>query len=166
MKYVLTLSLLFVFGTFYNVPAQSFQDETSFLTVVVPTHFIKKSSQTGEDCYESKKNRALLSLSKEYKGLEDSFLSASSASSFNYKMLSADKKNIHVNVVDEKVGKLQYSILSWSERGERNRITNYIRAYNDAGEFIHCFEMSSFNSNPEQLENAFRAFLKTCRTIK
>ena len=166
MKYVLTLGLFFAFGTCNYAAAQAFQDETSFLTVVIPTHFIQRIGHKDADLYESKKNRAILSLSKEYKGLEDSFISASSACSFNYKMLEAEEKNVHIATVNEKVGKLQFSILTWSERGERNRITNHIRAYNDAGEFIHCFEMSSFNSNPEQLKNAFYAFLRTCRPIK
>lgn len=166
MKYILTFSLLFILIIPKQIEAQSFDSETSYITVLVPSHFIMMGSKVGEDRYRSKKNHALLSLSKEYKGLEDSFLSATSASSFARKMLSSEERNLDVSVVDEKIGKLQYSIVSWLERGERNRVTNHMRAYNDTGVFIHCFEMSSHKSNMNQLDKAFHSFLKSCRPTK
>lgn len=166
MKHLLILSCFLALTTTTDLQAQSTSEEAQFLSMIVPTHYIKKNIEDGVEKFESTLNRSLLSRSKQYKGAEDGFLSARSAADFDYQMLSAHNENEEVNMISEKIGALRYSVVSWTLTGERQLNTNYIRAYNDDGQFIHCFEMNSSSSTKKQLEKAFRSFLRTCKPIK
>ncbi len=166
MKYLLILTCFLALTTASDLHSQSASEEAQFLSMIVPTHYVRKNSKEGVELFESTQNRSLLSRSKEYKSVGDGFLSARSAADFTFKILSANKENLGVTVITQKVGALQYSIVSWSLAGERHMNRNHIRAYNDDGQFIHCFEMSSNSCPKKKLEKSFRSFLRSCKPVK
>jgi len=166
MKYLLILTCFLTLNTANDLRAQSASEEAQFLSMIVPTHYIRKNNKEGVEFFESSQDRTLLSRSKDYKSIGDGFLSARSAADFTFKILSANKENLNVTIITQKVGALQYSIVSWALAGERHMNRNHIRAYNDDGQFIHCFEMSSNSCPQKKLEKSFRSFLRTCKPVK
>jgi hypothetical protein len=166
MKHLLILTCFLALIPASDLHCQSVSEEAQFLSMIVPTHYVRKNNVDGVEIFESTQNRSLLSRSKDYKSIEDGFLSARSAADFTFKILSANTENLDVKVIAEKIGALRYSVVSWALVGDRQLNRNHIRAYNDDGQFIHCFEMSSNSCTKKKLEKSFRSFLRTCKPVK
>ncbi len=166
MKYIVLVLAISQGILCADLSAQSDTEAGCRLTMVIPEYFVNAGTQDDVISYRSKRGRTALSMSKYSKDSQKSYGNAQSAADQIYRGLKETGIATEMNVVNEKVGKTSFTIVSWVIPSLKKGFEPHMVAFNDACDILYQFNMTSSTSNKKELDKAFRSFLRTCKPSK